>query len=850
MMWISYSDSEVNKFHPVCEKALIAAIKLIGKTDIYDVIHHQFTGSLEMDYCVRNKNTGKYLCVIEVKRTPSAVQSSRYQFQAMSYVQMNAGNNEKPFYILTNLECAFAFRYDPLRPKVFQQILKPGLVHIGKFNDLPQLEFEQKLTAYFKTMLQMFCDDSYEYLVTLEDFANHMEKLNGNPKKWKSHLAVLLYEYIRGALDCVNRTELKDVRLFKESVELICNEASRINFKDIFSYSPELFEDKVNIANDILINLYELGNQNTTGDTVADLLHQLVSSGLEHDGEVPTDLELGKLIAELTKDINGNLSDTELICDPAAGSGNLISSAIDVFGLAPNQILVNDINPKLLELLSLRLGLNFAKSVCQSNSPTIENKNIADLDRAFFDNVKILVMNPPFIAGINCVDRKRALFTRIEQLTEHNAISNVGQMPFEGAFLELITNLLADGATIACIFPKTHLMARGIEAQTIRRIIINNLGIHTIFLYPGNEIFNDVTKNTCVLIGKVRQPDNNVRIISCYDKIPDIDTHKFANAIKVNFDDEFTQIMPGVVAKRVPIHRLINEIGDGWRELNSEIVEAVKFVNDNFNSSPLLVKLSSYKYPLKRGTAGNNGASDLLFFDSRADLYNQYRNHPKLSLHPAMRNAKLDSFLIGNGDTKFLDISTIDDGLTDSIIDTYLSLPERTGKQKKVKKTKPELINILRKESNNKFSGNAVLIPRNIRRMGRIYLSNTPVFVSTNFVVINLPNEDHALLLSSWMSTIFYQMICEVSSKDQEGTRKMEVEDILTTLVPNFDLLSAGFIEKIKSFKTDINFLDLQTPHIREIDKLWAAELFGTEATKRTIDAQRLLSFLANRRNT
>ena len=849
-MWISYSDSEVNKYHPICERALISAIKLTGKEDTYKVIHHQYTGSLEMDYCVQNKNTGKYLCVIEVKRTPAAVQSSRYQFQAMSYVQMNSGNNEKPFYILTNLECAFAFRYDQQRPKVFQQVLKPGLAHIGQFSEYSQVEFEHRLTSYFEKMLSMFCNDSYEYLVTLEEFANHMEKIKRNPRKWKSHLAVLLYEYIRGAMDCVNRLELKDVRLFKESVERICNEASRINFKDIFSYSSELFEDRVSISNDILTNLYELGNQNTTGDTIADLLHQLVSSGLEHDGEVQTDLELGKLIAELAKDISGNLNKRELICDPAAGSGNLISSAIDVFGLAPNQIIVNDINPKLLELLSLRLGLNFAKSVCQSNSPTIENKSIADLDYAFFENVKILVMNPPFVAGINCVERKQPLFKKIEQLTGNVAISNIGQMPLEGVFLELITDLLPIGTTIACILPKTHLMARGIEARTIRQLIINNLGVHTIFVYPGNEIFNDVTKNTCVLIGKVKQPNTKIGIVSCYDKIPDIDTHKFANAIKLNFSEHFSQIMPGVVAKQVSLQYLTNEISNGWRELNSEIVEAVNFVKDNFSSLSSLVQLSSYNFPYKRGTAGNGGASDLLFFDSKAELYNVYCNNHKVSLHPAMRNAKLDSFIIGEGDAKFIDVSNIDDDLINAIVDTYISLPERDGKQKKLKKSKSDLLKILRRESRNKFSGNAVLIPRNIRRVGRVYMSINPVFVSTNFIVFNLPNEEQVLLLSSWMTTSFYQLICEISSKDQEGTRKMEVEDILPTLVPNFNFLSKDLIKKIGMIKDEIKFIDLQAPEIRMIDKIWATELFGVKADGMLIKAQRLLDYLANRRNT
>ena len=84
--------------------------------------------------------------------------------------------------------------------------------------------------------------------------------------------------------------------------------------------------------------------------------------------------------------------------------------------------------------------------------------------------------------------------------------------------------------------------------------------------------------------------------------------------------------------------------------------------------------------------------------------------------------------------------------------------------------------------------------------------------------------------LSSWMTTIFYQLICEISSKDQEGTRKMEVEDILPTLVPNFNFLSKDLIKKIGMIKDEIKFIDLQAPEIRMIDKIWATELFGVKA--------------------
>jgi type I restriction-modification system DNA methylase subunit len=847
-MWISYSDSEVNKYHPICEKAINYALRLAGKDSQYRVIHHQYTGSLEMDFVIQNMSTGKYLCVIEVKRTPADVHSARYQFQAMSYVQMNSGISEKSFYILTNLEYAFAFRYDASRPRVFQQMLKPGLASIGSFERDDEKVFFNKLVEYFKDRIEEYCANSYDYLVTLEEFALHMEHIKGDSKKWKSHLAVLLYEYIRGAFTYLNRNDLPDIRIFHNDIARICNEAARVNFKDIFNYSDETFERNVNINNSTFVNLYDFGNQNVTGDSVSGILHQIVSEGHEHEGEVPTDLELGRLVAELAKYVNGDLADGGLLCDPAAGSGNLISSSMETFGLNPKQILVNDNNSKLLELLSLRLGLNYAKTISNGNSPAIFNVNVTKLDRDFFANVKVIVMNPPFVAGINCVERKQEFYRKIRRLAGRDTGTNIGQMPLEAAFLELITLMAVPGTTIACVFPKTHLMARGVEAKIIRRLILNNLGLRVVFSYPGDEIFDEVTKDTCVLVGKAMQPAEFIDVVSSYEKIPDLDIHRFAQTIRTELNEVFHPMMPGVVAKKISARELYSEIENGWRSLNSEMVEAIAFVKKVFESSPQFGKLSSFCYDMKRGQAGNSGGSDIMFFDSREDLFIQFQNRG-IRLSAGMRNAKLDYFNINGGDSQFLDVSINDERIIEQIVDAYNALPERSGKQKRQKKDKQAWIKILQRESRGGFGRNSVLIPRAIRKTGRIYLSDEPVFVSTNFVVCTLPTYEKALLLSTWMSTVFYQLICEVSSKDQEGMRKMEVNDISTTLIPDLDNVAYETIDKLQAEKDSMTFLNLNNAEIRNVDRIWAEELFASEAEEILQQAIRLLGFLANRRN-
>ena len=85
-MWIRNTDKEVECFHPVCKEALERALKQLNLDAEYVIQHHRHVDKIEMDLVVANKETNRILCVVEVKRTIAAVNSMRYQFQAMSYV--------------------------------------------------------------------------------------------------------------------------------------------------------------------------------------------------------------------------------------------------------------------------------------------------------------------------------------------------------------------------------------------------------------------------------------------------------------------------------------------------------------------------------------------------------------------------------------------------------------------------------------------------------------------------------------------------------------------------------------------------------------------------------------------
>ena len=844
---IHYSDSEVKIFHPICEHAIKQALRQLRLDTVYQPIHHRKTGSLEMDYVIENISTKKYLCVVEVKRTPAAVNSTRYQFQAMSYVQNNIGVTEKPFYILTNLELAYSFRHDTSRPSAYQQILEPGLEKISDFTIDNESAVRSKLADYFKHKIQDFIANNYIYQLNLAEFVQHMSPLIGDSKKWKTHLAVLLYEYIRGAFSHLSRNSLKDIRILGNNVQLICNEASRVDFKGIYDYTATAYLPTLSIPNNELINLFNLGDQNISGDSIANVLHSLVSSGHEHEGEVATDIELARLVAALAKTELGAISPSDVICDPAAGSGNLISSAIEIMGLTPPQLMANDINPKLLELLSLRLGLNFASTISPTNAPIVLNKDITTMSRSDFSNVKVVLMNPPYVAGINCVNRKQPFFTAIHKLSGKRAVTNKGQMPLESVFLELITELVPQGTVLACVFPSNFLTASGEEAKVTRSLILSQFGLRTIFTYPGDEIFESVTKSTCVLIGRSKMIGTRVNVISSYTKIPDIDIHQFAACVSNTFGSNFATIMPGIQAKSITTTTLVNSIYKGWMNLNQEKQESIDYINQFFKYSPKFSLIQDLSIPKKRGTVGNDGGSDLLFLSDT--LYNKYAPWG-LRTPPAIRNSTYDKFIVGMGDSKFLDTSINPPLMIDSIISDFILQTPKKKKQTKKSKTLPEWRDIALKANRTTFPPNSVLIPRGIRAFGSAYVTDNTLFVSTNFYVCTYNTAQDARIVGTWLTTIFYQLMCEIFSKNENGLRKMEVADIKKTYIPDLSSVSSNTITQLLKIVPTIDFVDLRNPQIRDVDKIWANELFGTNAINMLNDAQRLLAYLANIRES
>ena len=134
------------------------------------------------------------------------------------------------------------------------------------------------------------------------------------------------------------------------------------------------------------------------------------------------------------------------------------------------------------------------------------------------------------------------------------------------------------------------------------------------------------------------------------------------------------------------------------------------------------------------------------------------------------------------------------------------------------------------------------MLPRMIRSNGRVFFGTQPTFVSTNFFVIQA-DEERSKILASWFSTIFYQLECEAYGNNRKGLRKLEKEDYEPLHVPITEQLTEA--EKLRIISTPISeFINLRSPQVREVDRVWAEILSEENADELIEEALTLVPIL------
>ena len=827
MPFIYYSDDEVNVYHPLCERALNQSLALLGLETDYEVKHHHRYQGIVPDFVIINRNTGNLLIVIEVKRTPSQVMSTRYRIQTQSYITNAASQAfEQYYFALTNLEKTYLFKYDARNTSVINQIVNPSPFNTGTFSDI-QASFEEQLVLDFAEMIRIAHTNTGTYQLNYDEILRELSNYTDDIDNWHSAVTVIGYELIRSILQTYQPMA---VASWSNAISYIRNPSAlqslvtTIDFESLGNGSIVSNPALPYWQTPLLRKAAMIGSRTFNGDEFASAVHELLVRGHEEEGIVPTDMELAAALAELISS-EWNDPESKVYCDPASGSGNLLSAIIERNqNIVPSNIWANDSLVFLRDVLSIRFGLKFSRTISPTNSPRITSEDIINLNHEDFNTVDAIVMNPPYVAGIRALNRRQTFFTRITQITGETPKTSIGQMPLEGPFLELVINLVGHGTIIGVIFPEQHLFGKGNESKAIRELLLNEFGLKKIFTYPRTGLFEDVAKGTVILIGEKGRLPNDIEIINSSLPIEEIDLR---DLVQSNND------LYGIEKTNVSVRELTAKLDIGWKSAMYPAYDAI-FQSISNEISPL------NRQSLKRGPADNSGEGKYLFITKQGYWHLVQNIVPYNWLKDGIQNT--DDY--ENVGVLVHDVNTLkalcpppeafDNGTSANnlllrilnIAYNHLTNTLALGAQRNVIKTPQQVLSILSRASRRTVSAGQILVPRMLRPEFKLFETSTDTIVSTNFVVLNL-NTQEKEAYKSWLMSIFGQVQMEMLSKPQEGLRKMEVNNEIGAVKYPTDI-SALSTPIVNEFGYSRRFSDYISPS--QTDAYWKNELNVSDA--------------------
>ena len=828
-----YNDGEVEFFHPIMECALNIAVNELNLQDEYEVQHHPRIGTIPPDFAIVSKSNNKFQLIIEIKRRPNDVVSTRYRHQAKSYVEEAGLLAEKKYYLLSNLEYSELFLHttEQARSSVMLQQLEGGPYVSGKLNETNEADFISNLVNNLKNIIQLVENNFCTYTTMSSKLYNLLSSSCHSSDNWHKTLMVCGYEWVRGVMSSVRRlpSNAKSALSYRNQPIRLSRAGSQIDFEPLFR------EPYPSTANDLLWDaellqeMYNHGKKWISGDELAIFAHEIAYKNRHHDGIVMTDPELSRLLSAVAKRIhNQELNEQDIISDPAAGAGTLLTNIQYFFSnVQPRQIWANEKEIFLEDPLSIRIGLAYASVISPSNAPKITIDNILNLEKADFTNVKIILINPPYLRRVDCYSLCEDFANRIFNLTGEYAKTNVGQAGIEALFMELIYELVGDNTTICCILPAQYLHLKGIGARAFRDFLLNTFQLDIIVNYPMKGLFETVTKATSIFATKKGHANNEVQYVEITQPLADLNV---TNAISLSNPTY------GVEESCIAKQNLLEKIWEGWTEFfgsNSQSILGIENFKNNSSVAFISVEQSNL-FSIKRGSIGNSGGTKLLFPNLNSSIWGLLEsiippcwlskgiNDANIAEQAYLSNSNLNTYMLTPPDDAFIN-DTENNRLLREIIKTFSTNQTRAGAQRRNHKTTDEYIAIIKRDKCN-ISTSPVLVPRAIRRHARIFLINTNVYVSTNFVLLE-GKEENKKLLTSWFMTSFAQLSFELNSSNREGMRKLEVGNIKETKIPNFSEITQEDKRTIIDVFDNLQenqFIDLYNAHnTTKLDDVW-----------------------------
>jgi len=659
---LNYSKEEVADFHPVFKT--IGDRVLIGMSldQKYEWLHHPNSAGVGVipDFVLAERQTGRWILVVEIKRRPDVVNSERAQIQAKGYSEANAVRyrlNAPQYFAITNMEVSHLFALRGASPPRDCLIENMSFISGSFATTNPnqhELKFETDLSHLVeKSINEQNPEYSSVWPLLVQTAYRYADELPSNdiydlrPSKFSDVVAsyfgidvdltlrrelivrCLLAEYIRGILSKYEHPAQKSLSPVSTTSVSVANAISglrSVDFASVFEDNAAQLYISIQSEKSVRVILEEylatlskskvfnLALKRSDSFTFPESLIAESYPALIRDerGKAQTDAELASMLVAFTV-----RTKTEKILDPGCGDGNLLSAGYDLLReMGCNHIAaLNNLTGIEADSLAARIaGLRLALKEPQNVSIEDPNNIVVDdmfVNRGKLSSADIVLMNPPFKRfetqdGAPIPDELRQHLQCSIELLSGEANTIVGQPNIYNYYVEFIIKSAKVGATLGIILDNKWYQNK--SCASLREFIRTNCEVIAVVTYPYSQYFDGLMISTSMLILKKTPPTDSSNTLFIRVEDPSVVTPSLAKAV---LDD-------GAAPNGWAIQRVLqsNLDSSSWKKFFSEAL-VNEFRNSNWPSLSKLFRTSRrgslakegggiavYEFPLNRSKYG------------------------------------------------------------------------------------------------------------------------------------------------------------------------------------------------------------------------------------------------------
>jgi hypothetical protein len=856
MVNLWYSDDEDEEFHPVVRDSVQDAISNLELGGQLSLEHKPNLNNSQREPDFVLYENGRPVLVIEVKKTKSQCKSERYWSQARDYVNLLSSrwSDRPPYFLVTNIETLYLLKNRQGQQAPTYSCLLEDNPYVNSEFESPEIENNadvavEEFTSEMENIIDIITKgrelnwvNTWQLLV--DSFRNNFDAIKSEidlenelvERDVSSFelVRILAYGYLR-EVSRVHNFDYSDAfqnlpenqsspRRFVNKLLDVYEDVLEIDFKQVFENHPdednrilpnntseenlehiESFVQKVN---------YNMGKAVAENDSAGYFLDLIKDESydweeLHKEGKASTDSELALVLAKLTID-----SEEQNIIDIGTGLGSLSDAAYDrleeLYRSSSSEYshnkLISQLNGVeqdafLNQLATFRLLTKDPEEVTEETEINFVSSDAFEEPQP--EKYDVILMNPPYLRNDNKVvpitqEKKTHMLESIEEVKgEESWVRKANQPNLYFYFVDWAKHYLKSEGKSGIILYRKFLKNQ--NAQYVREFLKDDL-IATV-TYPRG-FFNQFKTTTCIALAEKDSDRDTAKFIRISDKKLLEEPDKIR---KLVYNDETD--FGGYEITEIEKSNLQSK--ENWSKYLVDVKKSRKYLEN----SPITVRLDEIFEDSIRGRAGNRGGSNAIFPDTEEfNVEEQFigggmkksnfdRNYilkdEDLEIEPAIKPpAKYEN----SADSGLEEQFTGYEGLK-SFYDYF---------QKDLGDTWKGAVNDAYNSKEDNFD---LAVPRNLRAKHAVYCNPRVLqsVISTNFFKLKglkVDDEDHnegLKCLCGYLMSSFGQLSFEINSGNQEGTRKLESEDIRSIQAIDVRELDSEQTEKIASAFEEFN---------------------------------------------